>query len=192
MSDITPILKAGEDGDPKAAELLLPLVYDELRRLAAWQLTNEKPGQTLQATALVHEAWIRLGGSERQSWNSQTHFLAAATNAMRRILIDRARSKARVKHGQGQTPLNLDDVDVAAVDGDPDLVLAINDALEKFALEDPRKAKLVELRYFVGMSIPEAAQALGIAEATAKRDWVYARAWLHEELKSFAKSATPS
>jgi RNA polymerase sigma factor (TIGR02999 family) len=173
-------------GSDKAADELLELVYHELRKRAEGFLARERPGQTLQATALVHEAWLKLGGDQAQSWNGESHFLAAATKAMRRILIDRARSKARVKHGEGHKAVNLEDVDVANPETDGETLLAINDALDKFALEDPQKARLVELRYFVGMSIPEAARALGIAEATAKRHWVYARAWLFEELRSNA------
>lgn len=165
-----------------AAEKLLEVVYAELRRRAAYYLEQERPGQTLQPTALVHEAWLRLGGSDQQQWNNESHFLAAATKAMRRILIDRARSKARVKHGERNQPLNLDDVDVASVDGDADTLLAVNDALDKLAQEYPEKARLVELRYFVGMSIPEAGKALGISESTAKRQWAFARAWLYDEL----------
>lgn len=186
MSDVTQLLGDINRGSAKAANELLDVVYAELRKRAAHYLGHERPGQTLQATALVHEAWLRLGGSEGQQWNSETHFLAAATKAMRRILIDRARSKARVKHGEGEHPLNLDDVDVATTDMDADTLLAVNDALDKFAQEDPDKAKLVELRYFVGMSIPEAGKALGISESTAKRQWAYARAWLYEELNNRA------
>jgi RNA polymerase sigma factor (TIGR02999 family) len=187
MSDVTQLLGDIDRGSAKAADELLAVVYGELRKRAAHYLAQERPGQTLQATALVHEAWLRLGGGEGQQWNSHTHFLAAATTAMRRILIDRARSKARVKHGEGHHPLNLDDVDVASADMDADTLLAVNDALDKFAAEEPEKAKLVELRYFVGMSIPEAGKALGISESTAKRQWAYARAWLYEELNQREK-----
>ena len=186
VNHITRLLGAVEHGSGKAADELLELVYQELRKRAEYFLAQERPGQTLQATALVHEAWLRLGGDQSRPWTGETHFLAAATTAMRRILIDRARSKARVRHGEGQKALNLDDVDVANPETDGETLLAINEALEKFALEDPPKARLVELRYFAGLSIPEAARALGIAEATAKRHWVYARAWLYAELKSDA------
>jgi RNA polymerase sigma factor (TIGR02999 family) len=184
VSDVIRLLGDADRGSSKAADELLELVYSELRKRAEYFLSQESPGQTLQATALVHEAWLKLGGEQEQPWNGRTHFLAAATKAMRRILIDRARSKASVKHGGGKKPLNLEDVDVASADTDSETLLAINEALEKFALEEPQKAKLVELRYFVGMSIPEAAKALGVGEATAKRHWVYARAWLYEELKT--------
>jgi RNA polymerase sigma factor (TIGR02999 family) len=184
VSDVMKLLGDAGCGSSKAADELLELVYNELRKRAEYFLSQESPGQTLQATALVHEAWLRLGGDQGQSWNGQTHFLAAATKAMRRILIDRARSKACVKHGEGRKPLNLDDVNVASADTYGETLLAVNEALEKFAQEEPQKAKLVELRYFVGMSIPEAAKALGVAEATAKRHWVYARAWLYDELKA--------
>lgn len=170
-------------GSARAADELLQVVYEELRQRAAHFLAQERPGQTLQATALVHEAWLRLGGDKTKQWQGETHFLAAATQAMRRILIDRARSKARLKHGEGQRPLNLDDVDLATPETDADTLLAVNDALEKFAREEPEKARLVELRYFVGLNIPEAARALGISEATAKRHWAYARAWLYNELQ---------
>jgi RNA polymerase sigma factor (TIGR02999 family) len=191
VSDVTRLLADADGGSAKAADELLALVYAELRRRADHFLAHERPGQTLQATALVHEAWLRLGGDEKKQWQGQTHFLAAATQAMRRILIDRARSKARVKHGEGQKPVNLDDVDVATPETDADTLLAVNDALEKFSREDPEKARLVELRYFVGMSIPEAAQSLGISEATAKRHWAYARAWLYDELQSGDGSSSP-
>ena len=188
MSDVTKLLGEVGQGSVKAADELLALVYAELRRRADFFLARERPGQTLQATALVHEAWLRLGGDAARPWQGETHFLAAATQAMRRILIDRARSKARLKHGEGQKPLNLDDVDVAAADTDSDTLLAVNDALERFSREDPEKARLVELRYFVGLSIPETARALGISEATAKRQWVYARAWLYAELNAAGQS----
>lgn len=171
--------------DPvRTDDQLFDRVYAELRRRAGYFLSQERPGQTLQGTALVHEAWLRLGGDENHAWLGETRFLAAATLAMRRILIDRARSKARVRHGSGQKPLNLDDIEVASPETDSDTLLAVNEALEKFAAEDPEKARLVELRYFVGLSIPEAAKALGVSEATAKRQWVFARAWLYAELKA--------
>jgi RNA polymerase sigma factor (TIGR02999 family) len=184
VPDLNQLSAEAAGGSAKAADELLQMVYEELRRRAAQFLAQERPGHTLQATALVHEAWLRLGGDETKHWQGEAHFLAAATQAMRRILIDRARSKARLKHGQGQRPLNLEDVDVATPETDADTLLAVNEALEKFAGEEPEKARLVELRYFVGMSIPEAARSLGISEATAKRQWAYARAWLYEELQS--------
>ena len=182
MSDVTRILSAAQAGDPKAAEELLPLVYNELRRLAANKLANEAPGQTLQATALVHEAWLRLAGDGDSQWKNRSHFLAAAAEAMRHILIDRARRKNRVRHGQGLQRVNLDHVDLASATED-DTLLRVDEALTKFAAEEPVKAQLVKLRYFVGLSIPEAAAAMGISESTAKRAWAYARAWLYDELK---------
>ena len=164
------------------AEELLPLVYNELRRLAAQKLAHEAPGQTLQPTALVHEAWLRLSGPSGRQWNGRDHFLAAAAEAMRRILIDKARSKHRVRHGKGFKRINLEHVDLAAATDDETL-LRVDEALSKLALEDPVKAELVKLRYFVGLSIPEAAKVLEMSESTAKRAWTYARAWLYEELK---------
>jgi RNA polymerase sigma factor (TIGR02999 family) len=168
-------------GDAAPADELLPAVYEELRRLAAHKMAHEREGQTLQPTALVHEAWLKLSGSSQQ-WNSRGHFFSAAAEAMRRILIDRARKRNRERHGHGLQRLNLDDVNVAAT-ADDHTLLCVNEALEKFATEAPEKAELVKLRYFAGLSIPEAAQALGISDATAKRHWTYARAWLGAELK---------
>ncbi|HLH56030.1 MAG TPA: ECF-type sigma factor [Verrucomicrobiae bacterium] len=178
---ITQILEAAGAGDDKAAEKLLPLLYDELRRLAARQMANEKPGQTLQATALVHEAWLRLAGSSEQVWRSRGHFLGAAAEAMRRILIDRARRRARARHGKGLSRVDLDQVDLAAEAPDETL-LQVDEALLKFAEEDPVKAELVKLRFFVGLNLLEAGRALGLSERTAHRYWAYARAWLYEEL----------
>jgi RNA polymerase sigma factor (TIGR02999 family) len=176
MTEVTRILSALEQGDPRAADQLLPLVYDELRRLAAAQLARERPGQTLDATGLVHEAYLRLAGD--QKFDSRTHFLAAAARAMRRILVENARRKGRLKRGgqQQRQPVELD----ALAAGLPDEeLLAVHDALERFAVLDPVKAKLVELRYFGGMSLPEVAEHLGISLSTAERGWRYARAWLH-------------
>ena len=164
-------------------EELLPQVYQELRRLAAHKLANETPGQTLQTTALVHEAWLRLAGKKDAQWQNHYHFLAAAAEAMRCILIDNARRKNRVRHGKGLIRVNLDCVDLAS-QADGDTLLRVDEALRKLALEDPVKAELVKLRYFVGLSIPKAAAALGLSESTAKRAWAYARAWLYEELKN--------
>jgi RNA polymerase sigma factor (TIGR02999 family) len=186
MTEVTRILSAIESGDPGAAEQLLPLVYDELRRLAAQRLAQEKPGQTLQATALVHEAYTRLVGggtaaySERR-WESRGHFFAAAAEAMRRILIDRAREKRAAKRGGGRQQLDIDAVDVATR-ATPDQLLAIDDALAKLARQDAAAARLVELRYFGGLTVEEAGKALGMSTATAYRHWKYARAWLHSEL----------
>jgi RNA polymerase sigma factor (TIGR02999 family) len=181
MSDVTHILSAIEHGDPRAADRLLPLVYDELRRLAARKLAQEKSGQTLQATALVHEAYLRLvGGEQRGSspgWNSRGHFFAAAAEAMRRILVERARHKHSVKAGGGRHRQELMDIE-PAVDG-PDIdVLALNDALEELERTDKRRADVVKLRFFVGLTIQETAEALGISASTADNDWAYARCWL--------------
>jgi RNA polymerase sigma factor (TIGR02999 family) len=183
MSEVTRILSAIEQGDPHAAEQLLPLVYDELRRLAAEKLAQERPGQTLQATALVHEAYLRLVEVDKaQHWDSRRHFFAAAALAMRRILIDNARRKRTAKHGGGLQRLHLHDVDVPAGTRSPDL-LALDEALTKLAAEDPVKAQLVTLRYFGGLSVQEAAETLGISRATADRYWSYARLWLYCELR---------
>jgi RNA polymerase sigma factor (TIGR02999 family) len=191
MKDVTRILSAIEQGDPRAAAQLLPLVYDELRRLAAQKLTREKPGQTLQATALVHEAYLRLVDAERvPNWDSRGHFFAAAAEAMRRILIDDARRKRTEKHGGRHRRLDLDDVDPAADVPSADL-LALDEALRKLEAAEPAKAELVKLRYFAGLSIDDAARALGIAPATAKRHWVYARAWLFREMEGTDRRAPP-
>jgi RNA polymerase sigma factor (TIGR02999 family) len=181
MSDVTRILSAIDQGDPSAAEQLLPLVYDELRQLAAQRLAQEKPGQTLQATALVHEAYLRLVDVQQaQHWNSLGHFFAAAAEAMRRILIDHARRKRRPKHGGDRQRIVLDaDLSLAEPGEDP---LALDDALRRLAVEEPTKAELVKLRYFAGLSLAEAASCLGISEATAKRYWTVARAWLYAAL----------
>lgn len=182
MTDVTRILSAIEQGDRKAADKLLPLVYDELRKLAAQKLAQEKPGQTLQATALVHEAYIRLVDADKgQRWDSRRHFFAAAAEAMRRILIEGARRKHTEKHGGDRERKNLDDIEVIADTPSTDL-LALDEALTRLAAEDPLKAQLVKLRYFAGLSVQEAADALGIARATADRYWSYARTWLYCEL----------
>ncbi len=185
MTDVTRILSTIERGDAKATDELLPLVYEELRRLAAQKMANEKPGQTLQATALVHEAYIRLVGSESRSWNSRTHFFCAAAEAMRRILIENARRKRRLKRGGGQEKVSLDDVDIAVKEPAEDIV-ALDEALQKLALEDPTKANLVKLRYFAGLTTKQAAKMLDISQATAERYWSYARVWLFYELKKGA------
>jgi len=177
------MLEAIEQGDPRAAEDLLPLVYEQLRCLAASRMAKEDPGQTLQPTALVHEAWLRLVGSGPQHWNSRGHFFGAAAEAMRRILIDRARQRGRACHGAGLVRLDLSEVDVALTTDD-DLLLRVDEALEKLALEAPDKAQLVKLRFFVGLSLTEAAESMGIAPATAKRHWAFARAWLFRELQA--------
>jgi len=180
MADVTQTLGAIEQGDPHAAEQLLPLVYDELRRLAARRLGRETPGQTLQATALVHEAYLRLVGREDPGWQGRGHFFAAAAEAMRRILIDNARRKGRPKHGGDRKRVALAD-DLSLTQPREDL-LALDEALTKLAAEEPSKAELVKLRYFAGLSLEEAAACLGISAATAKRYWVVARAWLFAAL----------
>lgn len=184
MSDITHILDRVQRGDSKAAEELLPLVYVELRRLAAQKMANEAAGHTLQPTALVHEAWLRLGGSDAPSFQNRAHFFGAAAEAMRRILIERARRRIAAKRGAGVERVDLDEIEIPSPIADDDQLLAVNEALEKFAALDPRKAELVKLRYFVGTSFDEAATALGIAVPTAKQWWAYARAWLTVELRS--------
>jgi len=167
----------------QTTEELLPLVYAELRRLAAHKMASENPGQTLQPTALVHEAWLKLGGEENRSWRNRNHFFATAAEAMRRILTDNARRKLRVRHGGGQQRVELDD-NATAADSEADHILAVSDALEKFAQIDPQRAELVKLRYFIGLSFEEAAEVLGISEPTAKRYWSFARAWLYEEIRA--------
>jgi RNA polymerase sigma factor (TIGR02999 family) len=189
MNDVTCILAAIEGGDPKASEQLLPLVYDELRKLAAQRLARESPGQTLQATALVHEAYLRLIGTENPSWNGRGHFFAAAAEAMRRILIENARRKRAEKHGGDLRRVELDGVDVPE-DGLSEDILAVDEALSRFAAEDPVKAELVKLRYFGGLSVEDAARVLGISRASADRYWAYARVWLYTELSNSSPDAT--
>jgi RNA polymerase sigma factor (TIGR02999 family) len=188
MNEVTDILSAIENGDPHAADQLLPLVYDELRKLAAARLAQEKPGQTLQATALVHEAYLRLVDTDMvQRWDSRGHFFAAAAQAMRRILLERARQKMAQKHGGRRKKLNIDAIDLASTAA-PDQLLALDEALTKLAGADPVAARLVELRYFAGLTVEDAGKALGISTATAYRHWNYARAWLHGELHGNAKA----
>jgi RNA polymerase sigma factor (TIGR02999 family) len=180
MSDVTRILSAIEQGDPHAAEQLLPLVYDELRKLAAGYLADEKPGQTLQPTAVVHEAYVRLvGAGADQHWGGRAHFFAAAAEAMRRILLDAARRKGRRKRGGGMARHDLDAIDPAAPENSDDL-LALDEALGRLAAADPQAAELVRLRFYAGLPIPEVARLLGISPRTADRMWAYARAWLHQ------------
>ena len=181
VSEVTRILESFHEGDSKAAEELLPLVYDELRKLAAARMAQESETSTLQPTALVHEAWLRLVGSEQKAWKNRAHFFAAAAEAMRRILIDNARRKHALKRGARTERLDLDRIDVA-VEADEKSLLLINEALEKLAVQDPQGAELVKLRFFVGFSYQEAAQTLGISERSAKRSWTFARAWLYREL----------
>jgi RNA polymerase sigma factor (TIGR02999 family) len=185
VSELTVMLQQIERGDSSAASRLLPLVYDELRKLAARKMAHENPGQTLQATALVHEAWLRLGGDQQPAWQNRAHFFASAAEAMRRILIDNARRKKAMRHG-GQAErvaLDLDSLELAA-GMDDDQLLALHEALDRLAVHDAVKAELVKLRFFVGLTIEEAAKVLGLSEPTAKRYWAYARAWLYREIKT--------
>lgn len=182
MTDVTHILNAIEQGDEKAADRLLPLVYEELRRLAAHKMSHELPGQTLQATALVHEAYIRLVGSETQNWGGRTHFFAAAAETMRRILIDNASRKQRLKRGDGRQKINLDDMELAIEEQSED-VLALDEALIKLASKEPAAANLVKLRYFAGLTLEQAAEMLDVSCRTADRYWAYARAWLYNEMR---------
>ena len=184
MSDVTRILESIDPGDPAAAEQLLPFVYEELRHLAASRMAGESPGQTLQPTALVHEAWLRLvGGDSAARFANRAHFFAAAAEAMRRILIERARRKLAHKRGGRRERINLDEVEIA-IHADDDTLLLVSDALEKLKLEDPRAAQLVNLRFFGGLKLEEAGQVLGISERTAKRCWAFARAWLYNEISA--------
>jgi RNA polymerase sigma factor (TIGR02999 family) len=192
MPDVTQILSQIESGDPSGSEQLLPLVYDELRKLAAQRLVQEKPGQTLQATALVHEAYLRLvGGGKSQPWNSRGHFFAAAAEAMRRILIENARSKKRMKRGGGRAHVDLDKACLVSERPSDDL-LALNEALDKLAAESPPRADLVKLRYFAGLTIEEAATAMNISPATAKRYWTYSRAFLYHALSHSDENNEPN
>jgi RNA polymerase sigma factor (TIGR02999 family) len=182
MSEATRLLHAAAAGDAKAAADLLPLVYDELRRLAAWQMANESPGHTLDATALVHEAYLRLVGQDDTAcWQHRRHFVAAAAEAMRRILVESARRKGRIKHGGGKLRVELDD-QLGAISPVSDELLALDEALARLEAREPVRAELVKLRYFGGLSMPEAAQFLGISLATAERYWAFARVWLYSEL----------
>jgi RNA polymerase sigma factor (TIGR02999 family) len=198
MNAVDQILNAAEQGDPHAAGQLLPLVYDELRKLAAQKLAHEKPGQTLEATALVHEAYLRLvlrpaGGAaqKEQSWNSRGHFFAAAAEAMRRILVERARHKKSLKAGGGRDRVELAEVELV-VGGVSEDLIDLDAALDKLAQMDPRKAQLVKLRYFAGLSNEEAAKALGISPSTADNDWAYARSWLRLELLRARTGSDPA
>jgi RNA polymerase sigma factor (TIGR02999 family) len=183
MNEVTRILSAIEQGDLQAAEQLLPLVYEDLRKLAAQKLAQEKPGQTLEATALVHEAYLRLiGGSAEQRWDSRGHFFSAAAEAMRRILVEHARRKQSLKRG-GEFEREELNESAIVLSAPPDELLAVNEALEKLAIEDPSAAQLVKLRYFVGMTMEEAASALDMAPRSAERLWTYARVWLQREIR---------
>ena len=183
VSDVTRILEAAQNGDPTAADQLLPLVYDELRRLAAAKMAQEKPGQTLQSTALVHEAWLRLVGSENQRWENRAHFFAAAAEAMRRILIEKARRRQRLRHGGGQERVDLDEIAIIAPESDERL-LQVHEALDRLAAEDKVKADVVKLRFFVGLNDREVADALGLSERTVERHWAYAKPWLFRQIRS--------
>lgn len=182
MNEASVILRAAGAGDAAAAAQLLPLIYDELRLLAAQKMAHEPAGLTLQATALVHEAWLRLAADDQQVWQNRAHFFGAAAEAMRRILIDNARRRQALRHGGGQERVELAESRIAASGPDEEL-LAVHEALDRFAAHDAAKAELVKLRYFVGLTIEQAAEVLGISEPTAKRRWAYARAWLFRELK---------
>jgi len=183
VSDVTRILQDMARGDHASAEELLPLVYQELRKLAAHKMAGQAPGHTLQPTALVHEAWLRLAGNEPGRFAGRAHFFAAAAEAMRHILIDSARRKRAARHGGGQVLVDWQEVEIAFV-ADDDELLAVHDALDKLAAEDAKKAELAKLRYFVGLTFEEAAEVLGISVATAKRHWAYARAFLFEEIRA--------
>lgn len=183
MSDVTRILQSIESGDPHAADELLPLVYDELRKLAAARMANESGTQTLQPTALVHEAWLRLTGNETVKWEGRAHFFGAAAEAMRRILIDRARRRRALRRGGDQQHLNVEEVEIAAPAKEQEL-LDMDEALEKFSALDKQKAELVKLRYFVGLTNEESAQILGISAPTAKRWWNYSRVWLYYHIQN--------
>ena len=181
--DVTGILKGVSRGDPTAAEKLLPLVYEELRRLAVHKMAGQPSGHTLQPTALVHEAWLRLVGDKEVQFAGRAHFFAAAAEAMRHILIDSARRKQAIRHGGGQVRVDIRAVNVAALTKDDEL-LAIHDVLDELAVQEPEKAQLTKLRYFVGMTFEEAAEVMGISVATAKRHWAYSRAWLYREIQA--------
>ena len=182
LADVTQLLNAIEHGDAQAAEQLLPVVYDELRKLAAAKMAKEQPGQTLQATALVHEAWIRLAGGQQQRWDSRRHFFSAAAEAMRRILVEKARRRQRIRHGGGLERVNVDDIEVALPSRE-DQLIAMDEALVKLELDDPQKAEVVKLRYFVGMTSVETAETLGLSVATVERYWSFAKAWLFKEIQ---------
>jgi len=183
MSDATVLLTAVEQGEPAAAEKLLNLVYEELRRLAAFRMAQQAPGQTLQPTALVHEAWLRLVGTQNPTFKNRSHFFSAAAEAMRHILIDRARRKQTQRHGGGFERVDLDNIALAAPSTD-DQLLAVHEALDKFALQHPLQAEVVKLRYFAGMTNEEVAHALGISISTAKNYWNFSRGWLFNEIQS--------
>ena len=181
VSDVTRLLGAIEHGDPQATEELLPLVYEELRKLAAHKMAHEPPGQTLQPTALVHEAWLRLAGCGPQHWDGRGHFFAAAAEAMRRILVENARRKRRLRHGGGLQRVSLEDAEIAA-DAEDDKLLQVDEALDELALEDPLQAQVVKLRFFMGLTSSELANALGVSEKTVLRYWAHAKVWLYDRI----------
>jgi RNA polymerase sigma factor (TIGR02999 family) len=183
VNEFRALLEQSEGGEPEAAGRILPLVYEELRKLAAQKVMREGPGQTLQATALVHEAWLRLGGDPQSQWQNRAHFIAAAAEAMRRILIDNARRKKAQRHSGGLVRVDLEGLDLAAGVAD-DQLLAVHDALDRLAAHDAQKAELVKLRFFAGLTLEQSAKLLDLSLATAKRDWAYARAWLYREIKA--------
>ena len=183
MSELTLILGQFQDGDPTAADRLLVVVYDELRKLARSKMAYEPAPCTLQPTALVHEAWLRLGADFQPTWQNRAHFFGAAAEAMRRILIEKARRRQALRHGGGQARVDVEEIDHEPLTAEDDRLIALNEALDKLASQDPRKAELVKLRYFAGMSIEESAKALNISEPTAKRWWTFSRVWLYEEIK---------
>jgi RNA polymerase sigma factor (TIGR02999 family) len=201
MSDVTQLLSAIDQGDPQAAEQLLPLVYDELRKLAAARLAQERPGQTLQATALVHEAYLRLVDQDQpQQFNGRGHFFAAAAEAMRRILVERARRRQRVRHGGGRQRVDLDHLDALQLAGERDVdiaddlglaeqLLALDEALARLAIDEPQVADVVKLRYFAGLTAEQAAETLGISLRTTNRHWAYAKAWLYQQLSEHDRGA---
>ncbi len=182
MSDVTGLFDALRRGDPIAADELLPVVYAELRQIAHAKMAMEQPGHTLQPTALVHEAWLRLGDDAR--FENRAHFFGAAAEAMRRILIDRARQKLAARHGGGQERVDVDEIEIAVPTGNEDELLAVHEALDRLAAEDAEKAELVKLRFFAGLTLEEAGAVMGISERTAKRHWVYAKAWLYDLIRS--------
>ena len=181
MSEFTLVLEAVAKGDAQAAAELLPMVYAELRQLAMARMAREAAGHTLQPTALVHEAWLRLVGNGQQAWQNRAHFFSAAAEAMRRILIERARRKSRLKHGSGQALLNIDNFDLAAAPPD-DMVLMVDEALEQFKAEDPEKARVVMLKFFGGLTDREVAEIMGVTERTIRRQWTYSKAWLYDNI----------
>ena len=183
VGDVTRILDLLQQGEARAAEELLPLVYDELRRLAAHKMAHELPGQTLQPTALVHEAWLRLAGSESQRWANRGQFFAVAAEAMRRILIERARRRHRLRHGGGKERVDVDEVEIAAPESDERL-LQVHEALDRLALEDRQKAEVVKLRFFIGLTDREVVELLGLSERTVERHWAYAKAWLFRAMRN--------